>query len=294
MFGVTVVLGLDADRDPALWHGSQQGSHWLVCVRRGVDGVGDATMACYEWGRVAHGSAELVARSRGRSASSWKGVPKERPPIVRVIVKTSQVEVSRGCRCLTGLARRLSDPDKVSGAVSPDTHISMRGRPWKGRNGITVIIGLASTCGRGPFSPLNSQPLTRIVLSVFSTASRIRADETHAGRRIRESHRCTEARIKTQGLTLDTPTPSDVTVEAASLTCYGDQPMQCQASVANLKQAGHYANFVLLMECGHCGYKSPVETQAGDMTRQCYCCGAINNASRGTITVYTDKGMVQI
>ena len=104
----------------------------------------------------------------------------------------------------------------------------------------------------------------------------------------------TEAHIKTEGLALDTPTPPDATVEAASLTCYGDQPMQCQASVANLKQAGHYANFVLLMECGHCGYKSPVETQAGDMSRQCYCCGAINTAGRATINVFTDKGMVQI
>jgi hypothetical protein len=103
----------------------------------------------------------------------------------------------------------------------------------------------------------------------------------------------TEARIKTSGLKLETPAPVPDRVESVSLTVF-DDPMKSQTAVAQLKQAGQYASLVLLMECGHCGYKSPVETQAGDMERQCYCCGATNSSFRATINVFMGSEMVEI
>lgn len=103
----------------------------------------------------------------------------------------------------------------------------------------------------------------------------------------------TEREIKTKNLTLPTSEPVSDTVESLSLTAYGDA-MKSQLSVASLRQQGQYANFILLMECGHCGYKSPVETQAGDMERQCYCCGATNKTSRGSINVMLGSGMVEM
>lgn len=104
----------------------------------------------------------------------------------------------------------------------------------------------------------------------------------------------TEGPIKTSGLTLVTSAPAHDTVESISLTAYGDEPMKSQLSVAQLKQQGEYANFILLMECGRCGYQSPVETQAGPMQRECYCCGATNKTSRGTISVGLGPTMVEI
>jgi HEAT repeat protein len=103
----------------------------------------------------------------------------------------------------------------------------------------------------------------------------------------------TEGPIKTSGLTLHTSQPASDTVESLSLTAFGDA-MKSQASVAQLKQQGNYANFILLMECGRCGYKSPVETQAGPMERECYCCGATNKTTRGTINVMLGSGMAEI
>jgi len=103
----------------------------------------------------------------------------------------------------------------------------------------------------------------------------------------------TEAPIETSGLKLENPQPALGTVESLSLTAYGDA-MKSQLSVAQLRGQGQYANFVLLMECGQCGYKSPVETQAGPMTRQCYCCGATNNTTRGNINVNLGPNMIEI
>lgn len=103
----------------------------------------------------------------------------------------------------------------------------------------------------------------------------------------------TEAPLKTHGLRLVRSVPAPVSVGSVSLTAYGD-PMKSQLAVAQLKQQHQYANFVLLMECGRCGYKSPVETSAGAMERQCYCCGAVNQTSRGTVSVATPYGMVEI
>ncbi len=103
----------------------------------------------------------------------------------------------------------------------------------------------------------------------------------------------TEAPTKTSRLTLETSAPVRDQVESVSLTAFGDA-MKSQTSVAQLKSAGQYATFVLLLECGHCGYKSPVETEAGDFERQCYACGAINKSHRATINVFVGSKMVQI
>lgn len=103
----------------------------------------------------------------------------------------------------------------------------------------------------------------------------------------------TEAPIKTSGLRLETATPMPGPVESVSLTAFGDA-MKSHTMVAHLKSAGEYAAVVLLLECGHCGYKSPVETKAGDFERQCYACGATNKSSRGTINIYLGSKMVQI
>lgn len=104
----------------------------------------------------------------------------------------------------------------------------------------------------------------------------------------------TEAPLKTHGLSLLPSVPEPVTVGSMSLTAYGDDPMRSQLVVAQLKQQRQYANFVLLMECGRCGYKSPVETSAGEMERQCYCCGAVNRTHRASVSVATPYGMVDI
>lgn len=103
----------------------------------------------------------------------------------------------------------------------------------------------------------------------------------------------TKAPIKTSGLTLEIPTPVADRVEAVSLTAFGDL-LESQTTVARLKEAGEYAALVLLMECGHCGYKSPVETQAGEIERQCYCCGAMNSSERWSINVFSGLKMIEI
>lgn len=104
----------------------------------------------------------------------------------------------------------------------------------------------------------------------------------------------TEAPINTTNLSLEVSAPATESVDARSLTLFGDDLMGSQTSVALLRSQGRYANFVLLMECGCCGYKSPVETQPGDMERQCYCCGAINTTSRASVTVLLPSGPVEI
>lgn len=76
-------------------------------------------------------------------------------------------------------------------------------------------------------------------------------------------------------------------VECKSLTGTGNDIANPQ-TVAWLKARGEYANLVLLMECGFCGYKSPVETQAGEFSRRCYCCGTTNHCQRGNILVFVN------
>lgn len=99
----------------------------------------------------------------------------------------------------------------------------------------------------------------------------------------------TEQPIKTKNLTVAAPERGPAAVEFASLTSFGDG-IKSQGAVANMKAAGRYANFILLMECGRCGYKSPVETEGGHLERQCYCCGATNDGMRGMISVISGNG----
>jgi len=99
----------------------------------------------------------------------------------------------------------------------------------------------------------------------------------------------TEAPLKTKNLRLAAPPAVSGTVEFSSLKMFGDG-FQNQSVVASLKQAGKYARLVLLMECGRCGYQSPVETQAGSLVRECYCCGANNTGSRGSVSVIVSGG----
>lgn len=103
----------------------------------------------------------------------------------------------------------------------------------------------------------------------------------------------TEAPLKTKGLHLVTQPAASGPVEFESLTEFGNL-FANQSSVAAVKKSGQYAKLVLLMECGRCGYKSPVETEAGDMERECYCCGTTNTGSRGTVNVMLDAQMVEI
>jgi hypothetical protein len=103
----------------------------------------------------------------------------------------------------------------------------------------------------------------------------------------------TEAPLKTSGLKLEASAPVPDPVESDSLTAFGDA-MKSQTVVAQLKSSGQYAAFILLLECGHCSYKSPVETTAGEFERQCYACGATNKSSRATISIYLGSKKVQI
>jgi hypothetical protein len=101
----------------------------------------------------------------------------------------------------------------------------------------------------------------------------------------------TDGPLKTKDLRLATSAPVPAPVEFGSLTDPGNA-IANQSVVANLKQQGQYAKFILQMECGRCGYKSPVETEGGDLTRQCYCCGAENTGTRGTINVFVGNGQM--
>jgi hypothetical protein len=104
----------------------------------------------------------------------------------------------------------------------------------------------------------------------------------------------TEAPLKTENLVLETEAArSEDTVELESLTGFGEM-MAYQTSVAHLKMTGNYARLMLLMECGRCGYKSPVETEPGELVRQCYCCGTVNKGQRGTINVFLGSTGVEI
>ena len=82
-------------------------------------------------------------------------------------------------------------------------------------------------------------------------------------------------------------------VEPKSLTGFGDM-IKNQTGTAVIKKSGQYAKLILMMKCGHCGYESPIETEAGEIERQCYYCGTINKTHRGAINVHTPYGMVGI
>ena len=103
----------------------------------------------------------------------------------------------------------------------------------------------------------------------------------------------TEAPIKTTNLMIDNPYEKNESVQAQSLIGFGNM-INNQNSIALLKTNGQYAKLILMMKCGQCGYESPIETIEGNMNRQCYCCGAINKTNRGTISVYTANGKIEI
>ena len=103
----------------------------------------------------------------------------------------------------------------------------------------------------------------------------------------------TETQISTSNLKIDYPFGNSESVISQSLTGFGDM-YNNQNSVAIQKSSGQYAKLVLMMKCGKCDYNSFVETVAGDMERQCYCCGTNNKTHRGTITVYTANGAVEV
>jgi hypothetical protein len=102
----------------------------------------------------------------------------------------------------------------------------------------------------------------------------------------------TEAPLKTRKLHVGLRRDNAGKVQCLSLTDFGDM-MANQRNTAITKTQG-YAKLILLMECGACGYKSPVETEPGDMLRECYCCGATNKTSRGSVTVFLGTNMVEI
>ena len=103
----------------------------------------------------------------------------------------------------------------------------------------------------------------------------------------------TEAPIKTENLNLEIRSNKGEPVTALGLTGFGNM-FKSQTTVATLKKQGQYSRLILLMKCGHCGYESPVETQAGAFARECYCCGTKNNCTRGAVNVIMGSSMVEI
>jgi hypothetical protein len=103
----------------------------------------------------------------------------------------------------------------------------------------------------------------------------------------------TEAPIKTKNLRLAVTPATRDTVEFAGLKAFGDN-LAAESTVAALKSTGEYARLVLMMECGRCGYQSPVETVSGELVRQCYCCGTVNRGTRGGVNVAISGGFVEI
>jgi hypothetical protein len=103
----------------------------------------------------------------------------------------------------------------------------------------------------------------------------------------------TEAPIKTTNLIVGSRGDRSRVVEFSSLRGFGDT-LKNQTSVALMKKNGQYSRLVLLMKCGKCDYESPVETQAGSLVRECYCCGTENTGHRGEVSVLVGTGMVEI
>ena len=81
-------------------------------------------------------------------------------------------------------------------------------------------------------------------------------------------------------------------VQRLSLTDFGNM-MESQRNTAVTKTQG-YEKLILMMECGACGYKSPIETEAGPLVRQCCCCGTKSMACRAPVTVYLGTRQVVI
>jgi hypothetical protein len=105
----------------------------------------------------------------------------------------------------------------------------------------------------------------------------------------------TEAPLKTRGLKTKYRSSGrrNESVDALSLTSAGEM-IKTQSTLAAIKSGGQYAKLILLMKCGHCGYESPVETNEGDMERECYFCGTTNKTHRGGVNVFTASGVIKL
>ncbi|MEW6242431.1 MAG: hypothetical protein AB1564_16640 [Chloroflexota bacterium] len=103
----------------------------------------------------------------------------------------------------------------------------------------------------------------------------------------------TEAPIKTRDIAAEASQEKSDAVECSSLTEFGNM-FQNQVAVAQIIRMGQYARLVLLMKCGNCNYESPVETQAGPFTRECYYCGVENQCHRASINVVSESGAIEI
>ena len=103
----------------------------------------------------------------------------------------------------------------------------------------------------------------------------------------------TESPVKTQNLKVENPCGETDTVQSQSLKGYGDMNKN-QTGVAYQKMSGQYARLILMMKCGKCGYESPVETEAGDIERECYYCGIKNKTYRGKLNIILEMGIVAV
>jgi hypothetical protein len=190
------------------------------------------------------------------------------------------------------LKGRGRSSEAKSGAIEFDangkvTRIDMRGGRWEEKRS-----GQNRHCTQRGRSLLHATEILKAVPSISGqTYYVVETPDGTLGRDMFGFY--TEAPTKTSGLRLETSMPVPGPVESVRLTAFGDA-MKSHTSVAQLKLAGQYAAVVLLLECGHCGYKSPVETKAGDFERQCYACGAMNKSHRGTINVFVGSKTVQI
>ena len=103
----------------------------------------------------------------------------------------------------------------------------------------------------------------------------------------------TEAPIKTANLKIDNPCGKTESVQAQSLMGFGNM-VNNQNGAALQKVRGQYAKLILMMKCGQCDYEFPIETVAGNIERQCYHCGTNNKTHRGSISVHTANGTVEV
>jgi hypothetical protein len=103
----------------------------------------------------------------------------------------------------------------------------------------------------------------------------------------------TEAPLKTQGVRLKTKDGVGARVEFESLVFPGNVMLGAQM-VAQLRSSGGYAKLIFTMKCGRCGYDSPVEADAGTVSRECYRCGATNTGQRMSINLATPKGYTEV
>lgn len=104
----------------------------------------------------------------------------------------------------------------------------------------------------------------------------------------------TEAPLKTAALALPVSESSPQSVAWENLKCSFDDLMKGAQMVIEIRQRGSYANLIHLMQCGHCGYESPIETEPEGMTRQCYCCGATNTGGRGSVNIIAGMDFVSV